>query len=82
MSGDNGRRMEAARFAPRRQDGLCPYVVETRESGRTYTRIEWAPSLRAAKGRLGSGRRGLTRVCIRRALVGELLTTRGGTDGS
>ena len=82
MSADNARSVEAARFAPRREDGLCPYVVETKEAGRTYTRIEWAPTLREAKGRYGSGRRGVTRVRIRRALVGELLTTRGGIDGS
>ena len=60
------------KFAPKRADGLSPYVVTTRQWGRSYDRIEWASNLAAAKAHYGWTREHLTSVYVRRAKVEDM----------
>ena len=56
-----------AKYAPKNEQGLAPYVRELTSLGRTNTSIVWAENLTEAKRKHGWTRMRHTSVKVRRA---------------
>jgi hypothetical protein len=64
----------ATKFHPKREDGLCAYVVTKRSWGKAWDRVEWAESLADAKSKFGWTREMHTSISVRRATADEVQT--------
>jgi hypothetical protein len=70
----------SGKFAPKREDGLMAYVITKRSWGRSWSRIEWASSLRDAKAEHGFTRELHTSIAVRRATAADLQEHAGVSD--
>lgn len=61
-----------AKFAPKREDGLSPYVVTKSSWGREWSRIEWAKNLAEAKRQFGWTRQLHAYITVRRATPSDM----------
>jgi len=73
--------MSAAKYEPKRQDGLSAYVVSESSWGRTTDRIEWALSLKEAKSHYGWTRQLYTTNSVRRATPDDMDRYDRGVEG-
>lgn len=68
----SGQSVPERAYAPAREDGRYPYVVERSRFGRKTERIVWASDLKEAKRLYGWTREHYVALKVRRALVRDM----------